>query len=343
MNILHTCNVLGEVNGGGSGEVIMQLAKSMNEAGHHASTYTDKARVHLSGSYDIIHIHNHWNMQAIVASKFAIKRGIPYVLQAHGSLPILGKRALKLAFQTLSGKRIINNASKYIAVSHTEVQSYLEYGCDPEKIVCIPNGIDDREYRELPERRTFREKYQISNEDFVILYVGRLAKIKRLEVLLRAYEICKHTEMGIRLVMVGDGNQSGRLKRYVSDLALDRVIFTGALYGLEKREAYAGADVFVLCSEYEVFGITVLEALASGLPVIATSNCGVVDMLPPDSVTVCEGDRLALRLAHCLKTHIRHNDCKKDITQSVRSIVLEEFSWTNITKRILEVYRECLR
>ncbi|TRZ52826.1 MAG: hypothetical protein D4S01_02285 [Dehalococcoidia bacterium] len=100
--------------------------------------------------FDIIHIHGYRDLLTVIIHHYAKKYGIPYVLQAHGSLPmIMAKQRLKWIYDVFFGYRLLRDASKVIALSRTEAKQYRDMGVPEEKIEVMPNGID-LEYADLP-------------------------------------------------------------------------------------------------------------------------------------------------------------------------------------------------
>ena len=154
-------------------------------------------------------------------------------------------------------------------------------GVPDEKIAVIPNGIDFSEYAVLPPRGSFKRKFGIKNEEKIVLYLGRLHKIKGVDILVKAFTNVIENLDDVRLVVVGpdDGSLDG-LQTLVKDMNVgNKVIFTGPLYGLEKIKAYVDSEVYVLPSRYETFPMTVLEAYACGKPVIASNVGGLKDLV----------------------------------------------------------------
>ncbi len=103
-------------------------------------------------------MHNYRSFQNIAVAHYAKKSGVPYVLQAHGSLPkIMGKQRLKWLYDVLFGYRLLKNASKVIALTPFEAQQYIDFGVPEEKIEIIPNGIDLSRYHNFCPK-AFQEK-----------------------------------------------------------------------------------------------------------------------------------------------------------------------------------------
>ena len=232
--------------------------------------------------YDIIHMQNFRSYQNAVVSDYAQKLKIPYILQARGSvLPFFEKQLLKKCFDLIWGNKILKNAAVCIALTKTESDQYEKMGVLKNKIVIIPNGIDISQYADLPPRGRFRLKYKIPENERMILSLGRIHKIKGIDLLVEAFSKIHSHMSDIKLVVAGpNGGSLAQIQQQVRELHLENdVIFAGPLYGKDKLEAYIDADVFVLPSRYETFPNSVLEAWACGTLVIATKKCQILDYI----------------------------------------------------------------
>ena len=248
--------------------------------------------------FDIIHIHEYRTLLGVVVHHYAKKYNVPYILQAHGTLPrIMAKQKLKKLYDNLWGNKILRDAAKLIALTEIEIEQYKKMGVDEDKIEVVPNGINLAEYENLPEKGKFRRKYGIKDDEKIILYLGRIHKIKGLDILVDAFaELIKEIN-NVRLVIVGpDDGFLSRLEKQIEGIGVsDKVLLTGPLYREEKLEAYVDADVFVLPSRYESFGKVVLEAFACGVPAIVTDRCAITKFVDGKAGYVVEYDREQLK------------------------------------------------
>lgn len=293
--------------------------------------------------FDVIHMHNFRTYQNIIAHKFAKKYGVPYVLQAHGSiLPFFQKQRLKTIFDVFFGYRILNDATKVIAVAKTEAEQYKKMGVADNKIEAVPNGINISEYEKLPKKGEFRKKYLIRDDEKIILYLGRIHKIKGIDLLVSAYsDLIKELD-GVRLVIVGtDDGFLSMLKRQIDDLNIgDKILFTSHLFDREKLEAYVDADIYVLPSVYEIFGITVLEACACSTPVIVTDRCGIADIVDGRVGYVVKYDKSQLRDA-IIKV-LSTEKLRRKFGAEGRWLVGEVYGWDKIVKKVEEIYKNAI-
>lgn len=231
--------------------------------------------------FDVIHLHTFRSMLALYVSYYAMKYEIPYVIQTHGSLPKKTKKAFKSLFDKMFGYRVLKNASKVIAVSKLELEQYKTMGVPEEKIAVIPNGIDLSEFANLPPNGSFKRKLGLEKNTRILLYLGRIHRIKGVDILIRAYANIVERLDNLKLVIAGpDDGYLSEIENLIRKLEIEnRVLVTGPLYERDKFEAYVDAETYVLPSRYEIWGMTILEAVACGTPVILTENCGVADYL----------------------------------------------------------------
>lgn len=294
-------------------------------------------------SIDVIHLHEYRSFQNIVIHHYAKKYGVPYVLQAHGTLPrIMTKKRLKWIYDIFFGYRILSDSSKVIALNKTEAEQYRDMYVPDEKIEIIPNGIKLSEYNYLPPRGSFRKKFKIGDNDKIILFLGRIHRIKGLDILIMAFTRIIEKLDDVKVMIVGpDSGHLGELQTLVKDLGVGmKVIFTGPLYGVNKLEAYVDADVCVLPSRYEIFGISVLEAYSCGKPVIASRVGGlkdlVIDGITGLLFTIENTGQLARSLFFILEDNIR----AKKMGLKGKQFVKKNFNIENIVDQFVILYKE---
>ncbi len=168
------------------------------------------------------------------------------------------------------------------------VQRYLRWFHNSTELTCVPSqgtydalrnfgvhcpmlvvgrGVDVERFSAKYRSENLRKQWGVASDTTVMLYVGRLSPEKEIDILIDAFSVMKNQlAKNVQLVIVGDGPDKERLLRKKD---ADQVVFTGSLSGNQLAEAYASADVFVFASQVETFGNVVLEAMASGLPVVA--------------------------------------------------------------------------
>ena len=225
--------------------------------------------------FEIIHLHTARTFQNIVVSHYARRYGLPYLLQAHGTLPVIvARKAAKRLYDLMFGRRVVAGARGLIAVSEMERQQYRRFGVPAEKISLVPNGLDLEEFSHLPVRGSYRSQHHIAEGVAVILSVGRIHQLKGLHHLIRAFARLQKVRPDTLLIIAGpDEGDQPRLEKLVATQGLQgSVRFPGPLYGKQKLAALVDADVVTSTSYYEIFGLVPFEALLCGAPVVVSQQ-----------------------------------------------------------------------
>ncbi len=289
-------------------------------------------------TFDIIHLQDFRNFQNIAVHYYAKKYGIPYIVQARGSVEtFFQKGRLKRVFDIFWGYRILKDASRLIALTTMEAQQYKNMGIAESKIEIVPNGINLSEFENLPQKGEFRRKHGLNDDQKIILYLGRIYKQKGLDLLGKAFADLSKEIDNVRLVIAGpDDGYLSTLRKLINVLGIeDKVLYTGPLYQRDKLEAYVDADIYVLPSTYEIFGVTVLEALACGTPVIVTERCGVAYWIN-EAVCVIQYDEEQLRGA--LAKVLVNEEYTRQF-KNKRRLLIRNFTWSKLVERLDNIYQ----
>ncbi|MFQ6067361.1 MAG: glycosyltransferase, partial [bacterium] len=294
---------------------------------------------HEISRFDIVHLHGFRNVQNILLHTHLKRNGIPYVQQAHGSLPRIGKSGLKWLYDLFWGRKVLKDASKVIAFTETEAGQYLNAGVSKDKIEVVPNAINLSQFEDLPAKGEFRRKYNLGTQEKIILSLGRIHRIKGLDLLAKALARISPELGNVKLVIVGpDSGYLFQLKRVISQLQIeDRVLFTGPLYDRAKLEAYVDADVFVLPSVYEASPDTVLEACACGIPVVMTDRCGIAEIFGGEAGFVVPYDEE--QLGDALRNMLTDEPAKQQLGESGRLLVEQRFNLPKIVEQTENIYK----
>jgi len=230
------------------------------------------------------------------------------------------------------------NYKKIVAVSYGVKKEIMQYYNVPEEdIVVIPNGIDLEEFSAKNRSLYFekvRKEYNIPLDYFVLLFVGYEFRRKGLEFVIKAIEKLKNEK--IKLIVIGNDNKKPYEKLAKELGVVDKIIFVGQQR--EVNKFYAVSDVFVFPTMYEAFGLVIIEAMASGLPVIISNIAGVAELITDGK----EGffiNRDADNIAKKIKILIENKNLYKEMSINA-SKKAEEYSWDNITKKYLELFNK---
>ena len=293
-------------------------------------------------SFDIIHAHEYTTYQNIIVHKIAMKYKLPYVVQVHGSLPKVSKRTRKWFYDTLYGRKLLQDASRVIALSSLEFKQYESMGVDGRKIVIIPNGLNVSEYTNLPNRGLFKSKLRIDGVKKLVLYLGRVHKTKGIDLLVEAYSMLhKTTCQDSMLVIAGpDAGYLAEAKRLAASLNIsDSVIFTGFISNSEKLEALVDADVFVTPSFYG-FPLTFLESCIVGTPIITTTTGDTLDWI--DGTVGYTTSPTPHDLSRRICSIISNDELREKLSRNCKETVKSNFSLESIVDKLEQMYEECI-
>ncbi len=240
-------------------------------------------KFHLkSGSYDAIVIFGWNNVLFLQAIYWATKFSIPLILRAESNLQHFQAPYVKAAKRFLF-PALFKKFSKFLAIGTHNARLYEHYGVPKEKISIAPYCVDNEYFSNLAKAKKeiakqIRVKLNIKDSGTVFLYVAKFINRKRpLDIIQAALN---NGDENAHFILVGDGFLLEECKQFVSQNNVKNINFVGFLNQSEIPAYYAAADVFVLPSHYETWGLVLNEAMASGLPGIVSNTCGAaVDMI----------------------------------------------------------------
>ncbi|HYR22692.1 MAG TPA: glycosyltransferase [Chthoniobacterales bacterium] len=180
-------------------------------------------------------------------------------------------------------------------------ESWIKRGFEPDKLKIFPRGLDTQLFHPTRRDPRFFEKFGAKNGQIRLLYVGRVSREKDLDLLAEAYRRLRDEGLSIQLCVVGHGPYSREFSE-----SLPEALFTGYLTGKELAAAYASADIFVFPSTTDTFGNVIIEAQASGVPVIVSDSGGPKELV--------ENNRNGL---------ITRSHDVEDLTRAIRELVAD--------------------
>jgi glycosyltransferase involved in cell wall biosynthesis len=292
-------------------------------------------------TFDLVYANEYTTYQNIILHKYACKYGVPYVVQARGSIPKIGRTARKTIFNALFGRKLLRDASANIALTKAESCQYKLMGVPAEKIFTIPNGINMAEFDKLPLHGLFRKKYKIPEKKRIILSLGRIHAIKGLDVLVKAFAYGKTKGEFRDTSLVISGSDDGYLEKLrnlvnLSNVSSD-VIFAGPLYGEDKLSAYVDSDVFVLPSVYETFPNTVLEAYGCYIPVIASDVESISDIVLDGKTGLLFESGNYKQLSEKISFVLTDPEKSLKMTLAARELVEKRFS----IDHVVDLFEDC--
>jgi len=256
--------------------------------------------------------------------------GIPYVAYCRGSDVYLPWK-----FKKTVSRLVLNSADAVIALTD-DMKNEVQKNCK-KNIIVIPNGISLGKYKELP-KQVIRDKFKIHPDEKIIVFVGSLRPVKGLKYLIEAFKIINKKNPMARLFLVGDGPERHSLEDIAEKDGLKaKVNFIGQIENDEIPKYMAAADIFVLPSLSEGFPGVVLEAMASGLPIVATKVRGLPEivkdgengfLVEPENPGQIAEKALALLGGDKLREKISNNNKEK----------AKGYSWEKVIDKIEKAY-----
>ena len=283
---------------------------------------------------DVIHAHAYGSFPTFAGAFAGVLGHVPLVVTTHSDAGgnSLSKRLFDRAVPSLT----IRRAQRVIALTRGESTYLQRLGVAPEKVRVIPNGVDLTEFTNLPAR-------QPNGQRTNLLFVGRCyPRQKGLEFLLRAIAILR-SNLDLGLTVVGeDWGGIAPLQSLSRSLGIEKqVTFTGALPRADVIKHYASADIFVLPSLFEPFGIVLLEAMAAGLPIVASGVGGIVDVVETGRTGLLVPPANPQALAGAIERLASDNTLCRNLSERGR-VTAAQHSWQLVIPRILAVYREAI-
>jgi glycosyltransferase involved in cell wall biosynthesis len=281
-------------------------------------------------------LHSHLYHANVYGRLAAFREGIPAVCTVHNTYahPKMHRR--------LINRWLARRTARIIAVSAPVRDDILRYdGVDPSKVVVIPNGVEPDRFDIPLTRAEARERLGIPAEHFLIGTVGRLEEQKGLQYLLDAVRILRRGGKNAFLLVAGSGREEARLREQATrDGIEDAVFFLGPRRDIP--ELYRAMDVFALPSLWEGGPITLLEAMASGLPVVATP-VGFVPEVVRDGVN---GFLVPLRNPALLADvlwGLREDPARAESAgRQGKATVRERYTHRHLAGKVMAVYEEVL-
>jgi glycosyltransferase involved in cell wall biosynthesis len=283
-----------------------------------------------SRSVDLIHSHNLWMMPNVYPGQAARRYGVPLMVSPRGALSEWAMQSgsdVKRVFWPLVQRPALAAANCFHATAKSEYEDIRRLGFR-QPVAIIPNGID---VPNLPPK--------VRGNSRTLLFLGRIHEVKGLDMLLPAWRAVQDRFPDWRLQIVGPDNRGylSEMQRLANELQLERIEFTGPLFGSQKWQAYRQADLFVLPTYSENFGMSVAEALAAGTPAIVSKGAPWSEMekqgagwwinIGVDPLVACLERALVRTSSDLAEMGLRGRDWME-----------AEYSWTHIGQRMAETY-----
>lgn len=254
----------------------------------------------------------------------------------------------------LAEDEIIKEASAVISLSESE-KTFLnqQYGAPLDKVAIVPGGVDLKIFNQI-KRPEARKKISVNDDDFILLFTGRLEWRKGIGTLIHAANILKNEIPKLKVLIIGgkiygrqknidDYKEYQRLLNIVKSLGVDNIInFLGCVDHYRLPLFYSAADIFVVPSYYEPFGLVALESMACKTPVIASEVGGLATIIQNNTNGLLFEPRNPVDLKDKILQIYKDSSLSQRLTDIAYKNVIENYSWRNIAEKMSNIYNKLI-
>lgn len=282
---------------------------------------------------DVIQIHEFGMFMSYLVSSWAKSRGVRCVLiQGNYNTTLKpGLKQLECLFNATFGKAVLKNVNT-IGCKTKAAANYIKR-CSHKQTHITPVGLDESKFEGCSLESDFRYRYHLEGKK-VLLYIGKMEQRRNPIFLL---ELMRKMPENYFLVLVGEGPLYEQMKETVAHESVRNVLMLGKKKQEELPAIYAASDLFLLASNYEIFGMVILESMFFGTPVISTSTAGADTLIAENtgriigSLDVDKWKKTILQL--CSSSNIL-----EDMKEECKKVIREKYVWNKAANKFIELY-----
>ncbi len=295
---------------------------------------------------DIIHAHTPFSL-GVLALLISYLQNRPLVYTHHTFYHEYVKIYLWKGrlFPPKAAKKITTafcNKCNAIIAPSLRVKHLLKKDGVKKKILELPSGISFQNFAQPIKSNDFRRKHGISDKANVLIFVGRIAKEKNIEFLISVFEKISQELDDVYFVLVGDGIYRAKLNLFAEKIGSRKnIIFTGYLQGSELIKSYQTADIFIYSSKTETQGLVVLEAAASGLPIVALKDLAFKNILIDSFNGYLVADESVEDFSQKVIKILKNSKMSEKMSQNSKALA-QKFSVSNQTNKLVALYQSLM-
>jgi len=297
--------------------------------------------------FDLLHIVSFWGYPGIPARKAAIKHNIPYILSTHGTLnptySLRHKTFKKELYLWLFERETLRHAAAIHYTCDLEMQSTHKYNRLTNPFFIVPNPVVINQSNLYPNKEEAKKQLSLRTDSHVISFIGRLHRIKALDVLISAFsQISQVVENSYLLIAGADDGDESRLRQLTNKYGLSNTVrFLGFADEERKRLILGASDLFWLASHGENFGCSAVEAMAARVPVILSENVGICsDVLADNAGIVVSHD--PKDVTKNITTLLKNEPLLKIMSKKA-FISASKYCQSDVSKQMLLAYQNVIR
>lgn len=300
-------------------------------------------KILLKRNFDAIHLHGFGHFLIDFSAFVCRMTGRPYIVTLHGfpHSPLKARRLFRLLYRLYVitvGRRTLVKADHVTVVSAAVSREADSYGIS--KVRIIPNGVDLDRFNETETSFNIRGSLAIRQDDQLIMAIGILHERKGFQYLIKALALVKRDEERVKLFIIGkDGGYAKKLQELAkAQQVTDRVVFTGYVDSKTKLAIMMEADILVIPSSIEAFGLVALEAMAMGKPIVSTRVGGLASIFKNEKTALLVEPKSPQSLAKAIVRLLRNSDLRIRLSENSKCAVMR-FCWNTIIEKYLEIYK----
>ena len=299
-------------------------------------------------AYDVVHVHALFSFSSIVAARAARRHRVPYIVRPLGVLSRWGRENRRRWLKALSFRMLelplLKHASAVHYTSGMEMRDAARFGLKNRQAI-IPIGIDLAPLQQMPSASVFAQKFPETAATRNVLFLSRVDVKKGLDLLIDAFARVVPQHPNLRLVVCGEGDPDllAVLKQQAQVLGVkERITWAGQVSGEMRLAAFAAAEMFVLPSHAENFGIALLEAMSAGLPCISTDQVALAtDAALVSAVKIAERDPALL--AQAMEELLASERLRRDLSLAAQNLARDHYSVDSMGRGLHELYQNVIQ
>jgi glycosyltransferase involved in cell wall biosynthesis len=292
---------------------------------------------------DVIHAHGYRCLSSCIASYISKRKRIPFVLTPHGIFPQRNwfNGLAKSVFDYSFGNTLLRSSDKIIALTESNKSLILSAGAHENRTMIVGNGVDTARYQEVADFKKLKRIHGFLGP--VLLYVGRIAWHKSLEQIIQALPLIKKDFSDMKFLLVGPSYENGltNLLSLAKKLGVeDSVVAKGTVSESQLHLYYSIADVFILPSVYEGLSLSMLEAMASKVPIIARSSAGIDSILTHKVNAFVLENCTPREISSSVSLLLSYPELRERIRENAYNLILSKYTWKAVVDRLESIYKE---
>jgi len=292
---------------------------------------------------DVFHVHGYRCLSSFTAISLAHFKHTPIVFTPHGIYPpkSISNALIKLSFDRTLGRLMLCSADRTIALSGHNRRLLLQMGASADKIVIVPNGVNVETYRNL--QRNAKVLKELGSQGPILIYVGRLDWNKRVEKIVESMPKILKNFPSAKLVVIGPdyANCSVAFLDLGRKLGVERsLVMTGKVSAERLLELYSVADVFIMPSSYEGFGLSMLEAMICRILVIVSPAGGPKDILSHGVNSWFLEHATPEEISESVFSVLTNRQLREKIVKNAFELIKARYTWEKVVNELEKNYAE---